>query len=72
MAEGPIAQSEIAALTRRFEEAQEKNDREFTIIKADLTALRFEVTGLKATVERNHAQIMELLSQLVGQKSDGA
>ncbi len=78
--EDPIAQSEIAALTRRFEEVAERTDREFGIVKSDLTALRLqvgnldqkvgnlagEVRGLAEKMDRNQAQIVELLTQLVG------
>ncbi|WP_185842214.1 hypothetical protein [Streptomyces sp. WAC 06725] len=46
MAEGPIAQGEAAALTRRFEETAQKNDREFGIVESDLTALRLQVGNL--------------------------
>lgn len=80
MPEDPIAQSEIAALTRRFEEVAERTDREFGIVKSDLTALRLqvgnldqkvgnlagEVRGLAETIDRNQAQIIELLTQLIG------
>ncbi|WP_424893309.1 hypothetical protein [Streptomyces sp. XH2] len=98
MAEDPIAQSEIAALTRRFEQVQEKTDREFGIVKSDLTALRLQVGNLDQKVgnldeklgkldekldekvgelagqvrdlnekiDRNQAQIVELLTALVG------
>ncbi|MFJ2008025.1 hypothetical protein [Streptomyces chartreusis] len=82
--EDPIAQSEIAALTRRFEEVTERTDREFGIVKSDLTALRLqvgnldqkvgnlagEVRGLAEQMERNQAQIIELLTQLVGRNPD--
>ncbi|MFF8960831.1 hypothetical protein [Streptomyces sp. NPDC014894] len=105
MAEDPIAQSELAALTRRYEQAQDKTDREFGIVKSDLTALRLqvgnldqkvsnldekvggldtkvagldekigdlagEVRDLNAKVDRNQAQIIELLTQLVGKSPD--
>ncbi|WP_030809110.1 hypothetical protein [Streptomyces sp. NRRL S-337] len=39
----PVAQSELAALTRRFEENAQTTDREFGIVKSDLTALRLQV-----------------------------
>jgi hypothetical protein len=82
--EDPIAQSEIAALTRRFEEVTERTDREFGIVKSDLTALRLqvgnldqkvgnladEVRGLAEKMDRNQAQIVELLTQLVGRRPD--
>ncbi|MER6531878.1 hypothetical protein [Streptomyces sp. NPDC001508] len=92
--EDPIAQAEIAALTRRFEEVTERTDREFGIVKSDLTALRLQVgnldqkvsnldqkvgnldtkvtdlagdvRGLSERIDRNQAQIVELLSQLIG------
>ncbi|WP_327388166.1 MULTISPECIES: hypothetical protein [unclassified Streptomyces] len=77
--EGPIAHSELAALTRRFEEVAEKYDREFGIIKSDLTAVRLQIGNLGQKVEaldkkidRNQAQIIELLTQLVGQRPDAA
>ncbi|RNG21635.1 hypothetical protein [Streptomyces botrytidirepellens] len=46
MPEDPTAHHGLAALTRRFEEAAEKNDREFGIIKSDLTALRLQIGNL--------------------------
>ncbi|WP_413804268.1 hypothetical protein [Streptomyces sp. OE57] len=81
MPEDPIAHSELAALTRRFEEVAEKTDREFGIIKSDLTAVRLQVGNLDQKVDRlegrleelgqkmdrNQAQIVELLTRLVGQ-----
>ncbi|MDH2394100.1 hypothetical protein QCN29_36280 [Streptomyces sp. HNM0663] len=91
MPEDPIAQSEIAALTRRFEEVAERTDREFGIVKSDLTALRLqvgnldqkvsnlepkvnelagEVRGLSKKIDRNQAQIVELLTQLVGRNPE--
>ncbi|MCX4554301.1 MULTISPECIES: hypothetical protein [unclassified Streptomyces] len=77
MPEDPIAHSELAALTRRFEEVEEKHDREFGIIKSDLTAVRLQIGNLDQKVEaldkkidRNQAQIIELLTQLVGQRPD--
>ncbi|MEU3220766.1 hypothetical protein [Streptomyces sp. NPDC006971] len=89
--EDPIAQSELAALTRRFEEVAEKTDREFGIIKSDLTAVRLQVGNLDQKVgnldarvsgladdirdlseklDRNQAQIIGLLTQLVGRRPD--
>ncbi|MFD0272237.1 hypothetical protein ACFVGY_37580 [Streptomyces sp. NPDC127106] len=91
MPEDPIAQSEIAALTRRFEEVSERTDREFGIVKSDLTAVRLQVGnldqkvgnldekvselagavhGLSEKIDRNQTQIVELLTQLVGQRPD--
>ncbi|GAA0896510.1 MULTISPECIES: hypothetical protein [Streptomyces violaceusniger group] len=81
MPEDPIAHGELAALTRRFEEVDQKNDREFGIIKSDLTAVRLQVGNLDQKVDRlesrleelgqkmdrNQAQIVELLTRLVGQ-----
>ncbi|MGW1617499.1 hypothetical protein ACWCQZ_51350 [Streptomyces sp. NPDC002285] len=78
--EGPIAQSELAALTRRFEDVAERTDREFGIVKSDLTALRLQVgnldqkvgnldaklSELAETIDHNQAQIIELLTQLIG------
>ncbi|WP_406491638.1 hypothetical protein OG936_00230 [Streptomyces sp. NBC_00846] len=70
MPEDPIAHSELAALTRRFEEVAEKHDREFGIIKSDLTAVRLQIGNLDQKIDRNQAQIIELLTQLVGQRPD--
>ncbi|MFB7076436.1 hypothetical protein [Streptomyces sp. NPDC056308] len=77
MPEDPIAHSELAALTRRFEEVAEKTDREFGIVKSDLTAVRLQIGNLDQKVEalekkidRNQAQIIELLTQLVGRRPD--
>ncbi len=81
MPEDPIAHSELAALTRRFEEVAEKTDREFGIIKSDLTAVRLQVGNLDQKVDRlegrleelgqkmdrNQAQLVELLTRMVGQ-----
>ncbi|MEU3955229.1 hypothetical protein AB0F45_23405 [Streptomyces achromogenes] len=89
--EDPIAQGEIAALTRRFEDVAERTDREFGIVKSDLTAVRLqvgnldqkvgnldakvsslteEVRGLSERIDRNQAQIVELLTRLVGRNPD--
>ncbi|WP_338675209.1 hypothetical protein V1460_21145 [Streptomyces sp. SCSIO 30461] len=83
MPEDPIAHGELAALTRRFEEVAERSDREFGIVKSDLTALRLQVGNLDQKVsnldaklgelaekmDRNQAQIVELLTRLVGRDS---
>ncbi|MEU6019567.1 hypothetical protein ABZ826_38040 [Streptomyces sp. NPDC047515] len=67
-----------------FREVAEKNDREFGIIKSDLTAVRLQVGNLDQKVdridsrlealgqqmERNQAQIIELLAQMVGKGTD--
>lgn len=80
MPEDPVAHSELAPLTRRFEQVQEKTDREFGIVKSDLTAVRLQVGNLDQKVDqlagavqalgekmdRNQAQIIELLSGLLG------
>ncbi|MFF3505354.1 hypothetical protein [Streptomyces sp. NPDC003247] len=84
MPEDPIAQGEIAALTRRFEEVAERTDREFGIVKSDLTALRLQVGNLDQKVgnlvgevrdlteklDRNQAQIIELLTRMIGRDPD--
>ncbi|MEU6214319.1 hypothetical protein ABZ891_31035 [Streptomyces sp. NPDC047023] len=84
MPEDPIAHGELAALTRRHEQAQEQNVREFGIIKSELTTLQLKVSnldqkvdnlmstvsGLEQKIDRNQAQIVELLTQLVGQRPD--
>ncbi|MER6391627.1 hypothetical protein ABT236_24580 [Streptomyces sp. NPDC001523] len=79
MPDDPIAHGELAALTRRFEEVAERHDREFGIIKSDLTAVRLQignldqkVEALDAKIDRNQAQIIELLTQLVGRRPDNS
>jgi hypothetical protein len=49
--EDPIAHSELSALTRRYEETAQKTDREFGIVKSDLTALRLQVGNLDQKVD---------------------
>ncbi|MCL7496035.1 hypothetical protein M8I34_32220 [Streptomyces sp. MCA2] len=80
MAEDPLAQSELAALTRRFEEDAQTTDREFGIVKSDLTALRLQVGNLDQKVDRLgekldgfiaeqrrvNATLVELMSSLAG------
>jgi hypothetical protein len=73
MPEDEIAQAEIAALTRRFEERSEKTDREFGIVKSDLTAVRLQIGNLDQKLDSfiteqhaANARIIELLSNLVG------
>ncbi|MEU0835409.1 hypothetical protein [Streptomyces sp. NPDC005969] len=51
MPEDPIAHSELSALTRRHEETAQKTDREFGIVKSDLTALRLQVGNLDQKVD---------------------
>ncbi|MFJ3861545.1 hypothetical protein ACIPRL_35630 [Streptomyces sp. NPDC090085] len=86
MPEDPIAHGELAALTRRHEQAHEQNVREFGIIKSELTTLQLKVSnldqkvdnlmstvsGLEQKIDRNQAQIVELLTQLVGQRPDAS
>ncbi|WP_329461108.1 hypothetical protein [Streptomyces sp. NBC_01431] len=69
MPEDSIAPSEFAALTRRFEEVARQHARGFGIIKSDLTAVRLQVGNLGQKVEaldkkidRNQAQIVEVLT----------
>jgi hypothetical protein len=82
--EDPLAHSEIAALTRRYEENSQKTDREFGIVKSDLTALRLQVgildqkiDGLAARLDSfigeqrtTNATLIELLTRLVGNNPD--
>ncbi|MFD7186287.1 hypothetical protein ACFV90_40790 [Streptomyces sp. NPDC059904] len=84
MPEDSIAQSEIAALTRRFEESATKADREFGIVKSDLTAVRLQVGNLDQKVDglgekldtfiteqrAANATLVQLLSNLVGKNPD--
>ncbi|WP_411137973.1 hypothetical protein [Streptomyces sp. C10] len=62
-----------AALTRRFEENAQTADREFGIVKSDLTALRLQVgnldqklDGFIAEQRRVNATLVELLTSLAG------
>ncbi|MEV7192264.1 hypothetical protein AB0N81_10710 [Streptomyces sp. NPDC093510] len=59
------------------EEVAAQHDREFGVIKSDLTAVRLQVGNLHQKVEalsnkidQNQAQIIELLTRLVGQRPD--
>lgn len=61
-----MAQGEIAALTRRYEQAQEKADREFGIVKSDLTALRLQVGNLDQKV----GNLDEKIDGLAGEVRD--
>ncbi|MFE6744113.1 hypothetical protein [Streptomyces tubercidicus] len=86
MAEDPLAQSELAALTRRFEEDAQTTDREFGIVKSDLTALRLQVGNLDQKVDRLgekldgfiaeqrrvNATLVELMSSLVGKEPNAS
>jgi GNAT superfamily N-acetyltransferase len=64
--------SELAALPRSFEEVAEKYDREFGMVKSDLSAVRLKVGNLDQKVDtlsekidQNQAQIVALLTELV-------
>ncbi|GAB2627710.1 hypothetical protein GCM10027168_69310 [Streptomyces capparidis] len=80
MAEDAVAHSEIAALTRRFDQAKEKADRGLGIMRSDFTAVRLQVGNLdqksdqlaggvrmlSEKIDPDQAQAIELLSSLVG------
>ncbi|MGW3747195.1 hypothetical protein ACWD62_43580 [Streptomyces sp. NPDC005146] len=51
MPEDPSAHSELSALTRHYDETAQKTDREFGIVKSDLTALRLQVGNLDQKVD---------------------
>ncbi|WP_331726654.1 hypothetical protein OG592_44275 (plasmid) [Streptomyces avidinii] len=70
MPEDPIAQSELAALTRRFEETSAQDSREFGIIKSDLTAVRLQVGNLDQKVENLSSHVTQRLDGLE-RKIDG-
>ncbi|MFL4496484.1 hypothetical protein ACJ6WD_35380 [Streptomyces sp. VTCC 41912] len=63
MAEDPLAQSELAALTRRFEENAQTTEREFGIVKSDLTALRLQVGNLDQKVDRLGAKLDDFITE---------
>ncbi|MFE9934370.1 hypothetical protein [Streptomyces sp. NPDC005533] len=70
MPEDPIAHSELAALTRRFEETSAQDSREFGIIKSDLTAVRLQVGNLDQKVENLSSHVTQRLDGLE-RKIDG-
>ncbi|MFF3275986.1 hypothetical protein ACFYWU_34370 [Streptomyces chrestomyceticus] len=86
MAEDPIAQGEAAALTRRYEQHAEQTNAALKVIKSDVLHLRLEVGANTARLDsveakidamhqemsRNQAQIVELLSSLVGKNPDAS
>ncbi|MFB7852435.1 hypothetical protein ACFC34_36220 [Streptomyces sp. NPDC056053] len=73
MPEDPIAHGELSALTRRYEETAQKTDREFGIVKSDLTALRLQVGNLDQKVDGLGERLGGLERKLDGleQKIDG-
>ncbi|MFD3775141.1 hypothetical protein [Streptomyces sp. NPDC058612] len=64
MPEDPIADSELAALTRRFEETSAQDSREFGIIKSDRTAVRLQVGNLDQKVENLSGHMTQRLDGL--------
>ncbi|MFE7355590.1 hypothetical protein ACFU8Q_20930 [Streptomyces sp. NPDC057543] len=70
MPEDPNAHSELAALTRRFEEGSAQDSREFGIIKSDLTAVRLQVGNLDQKVENLSGHVTQRLDGLE-RKIDG-
>ncbi|WP_055557136.1 hypothetical protein [Streptomyces sp. NBRC 110028] len=64
MPEDPIAHHRLAALSWRFEEATEKNDREFEIIKSDMTAVRPQAGNLGQKADRLQARLEDLGQRL--------
>ncbi|RNG35073.1 hypothetical protein [Streptomyces botrytidirepellens] len=72
MPEDPIAHGELAALTRRFEEVAEKNDREFGIITSDLTAVRLQIGNLDQKAGNLDHKVDQLKGDIeeLGQKMD--
>ncbi|MER8073645.1 hypothetical protein ABTZ59_36025 [Streptomyces sp. NPDC094034] len=68
--EAPIAHSQLAALTRCFEEASAQDSREFGIIKSHLTAVRLQVGNLGQKVENLSGHVTQGLDGLE-RKIDG-
>jgi hypothetical protein len=71
MPEDPIAQGEIAALTRRFEAIEAQNNREFGIIKSELTTLNLKASNTDQKLDQfiqeqraANARIIEMLATL--------
>lgn len=81
MPEDEIAQGEIAALTRRYEnnlqilrgDIAALDNRMMTLETAVTSArddLRHDLSALSDKVDRNQAQIIDLLTRLVGRNPD--
>ncbi|WP_327286595.1 hypothetical protein [Streptomyces sp. NBC_01205] len=84
MPEDPIAHGELAALTRRHEQAQDQTTREFGIIKSELTTLQLKVSNLDQKVDslrqdigdfiaeqrKANATVVELLATMAGKTPD--
>ncbi|MER5887006.1 hypothetical protein ABT160_24545 [Streptomyces sp. NPDC001941] len=83
MPEDELAQGEIAALTRRYENNLQilRGDiagldnrlmgveQSVTAARHDVHDLRGEVQAMNDKIDRNQAQIVELLTQLVGRSA---
>ncbi|WP_370424259.1 hypothetical protein AB8O64_36505 (plasmid) [Streptomyces sp. QH1-20] len=63
---GEPAQSEICTLTRSFELAGERTDREFGIVKGDLTALRLQVSNFDQRISTLGSKVDELADEMRG------
>ncbi|MGW2416901.1 hypothetical protein ACWCV5_32705 [Streptomyces tubercidicus] len=63
MAEDPIAHNELDALTRRVEGLDDRVRRE---VRDGFTKIGARFDALEAKMDRNQAQIVELLTALVG------
>ncbi|MEU9489414.1 hypothetical protein AB0D83_38270 [Streptomyces decoyicus] len=66
MAEDPTGQSDISALTRRFELGQETTAREFGIVKSDLAAARIQVGALDQKVSGLDEKVDQLVEEMRG------
>ncbi|MGW2328499.1 hypothetical protein ACWC5C_22470 [Streptomyces sp. NPDC001700] len=70
--EDPIAHGELSALTRRFAEVAEKNDRGFGITESDLTPVRIQIGDLDQKAGNLDYKVDQLKGDLeeLGQKMD--
>ncbi|MFD0723876.1 hypothetical protein [Streptomyces globosus] len=72
MPEDPIAHGELAALTRRHEQAQEQAGREFAIIKSELTTLQLKVSNLDQKMDKLDSMERKIDSFIAEQRSVNA
>lgn len=77
MPQDEIAQGEIAALTRRYENNLQilrgdiaALDNRMMTMETSVAEVRDEVRALGDKLDRNQAQLVELLTRLVGQNPD--
>jgi hypothetical protein len=70
MAEDPITQGEIAALTRRYEQTAKQTDDALKVIKSDVLHLRLEVGGNSTRLDSMEASVAELHAEVSGLREE--